>query len=165
MQKKKAILLLQPPEEKPADPQETNKRHRHEPQEQHGLNNYQDGRHKNRDEDTYNGNWNRNNYQNNRNRTQHPPGRGDPPRRHMPTTPCKGVVDNIDPTKNYFFITLMQMTEQYASSNTSNRLFFHRDCMTQAQQQHRFANGEVVRVIECEQTHKGIKVVRIQIID
>ena len=162
---KKAILLLQPPEEKPADPQETNKRHRHEPQDHNEPRNNHGDRYNNREEDTHNGNWNQHYYQNNQRRAQHPPGRGYPPRRHMPTTPCKGIVDNVDPTKKYFFITLIQIAEGNASSNTSSRLFFHMDCMTQAQQQHRFADGEVVRVIECAHTPKGIKVIRIEIID
>ena len=148
---------MQPPEEKPADPQETNKRHRHEPQEHsEPCNNH--GEQNNRNGNTYKENWDQKYHQNNQRRVHHRPGR------HMPTNPCKGIVDNVDPTKRYFFINLIHLVEGNTSGNTSSRIFFHMDSRTQAQQQHRFADGDIVRIIECAHTPKGIKAVRIEII-
>ena len=58
----------------------------------------------------------------------------------------------------------MHLVEGNTSSNTSSRIFFHMDSMTQAQQQHRFADGDIIRIIECAHTLKGIKAARIEII-
>ena len=150
---KEVIHLMQPPEEKPTDPQETNKRHRHGPQE-HSKPRNNHSKHHNRNGNTSKGNWEQQYPQNNQRRAHNHPGRG-----HIPTTPCKGVVDSVDPTKKYFFINLIQL-----EGNTSIRIFFHMDSRTQAQQQHRFADGDIVRIIECAHTPKGIEAVRIEIV-
>ena len=82
-----------------------------------------------------------------------------PDRGHIPTTPFKGIVDNVDPIKRYFFIKPIQL-----ENNISTKIFFHKDSRTQAQQGHRFEDDDIVRVLEYGRTANSIKAKRIEII-
>ena len=148
-----AIHKVKITEEKVIDPQEINKHHRPELQE------YSKPRINHSERHTRNGNTNRGNWEQQHTQNNLRMAHNHPDRDHIPTTPFKGIVDNVDPVKRYFFIKPIQL-----ENNISTKIFFHKDSRIQAQQGHRFGDGDIVCVLEYGRTANSIKAKRIEII-